>query len=190
MNRPAQPDPMFVARFFLITIGILTVTGGIVYLAIQAASLVASSLSRWGASVDAEIMAAIVSAFLASALTQLNAMRLSRNELTNQTDQQRREIYHNVVCHLSKSPFSPELLQLDPKQDETDTNSLASGIITCGSNDVIRAFRVWRVAKEEQAPHIAILAAGELLFAIRKDLKLNNKNISSQDLMRCIMKAG
>ncbi|MCY4071945.1 MAG: hypothetical protein OXG60_11665 [Chloroflexi bacterium] len=175
------------AAMFVIVFGGVALSF-IVTFAIQFASFMASSLSKWGADVDAEVMAVIVAAILAFALTQYNAIRQSRNQLTYQADQQRRETYHNVVRHLSKSPFSPELLQLDPKQDATDTNNLASGIITCGSNDVIKAFRVWRVAKEEQDPHVAILAAGDLLLAIRRDLRLNNKNISNQDLMRCIMK--
>ena len=176
--------------------GILVLAGGgtilyfVVTFAIQIASFTASNLSKWGADVDAEVMAVIVAAILAFALTQYNAIRQSRNQLTNQADQQRRETYRRVVRHLSQSPFSSELLQQDSNQDATDTNILASDIITCGSNDVIKAFRVWRVAKEEQDPHVAVLAAGDLLLAIRKDLKLNNRNISNQDLMRCIMTAG
>ena len=80
-------------------------------------------------------------------------------------------------------------MKLDPEQDAIDTNNLAVDPITCGNRNVVKAFKAWRVAKEEQDPHAAIFTAGDLLLAIRKDLKLNSKGISSEDLMRCIMTA-
>ena len=178
-----------------VTAAILAVVGGLVILyftvtfAVQAASFLASSLSRWGADVDAEVMAVIVGAFVAYALTQLNSIRQSRNQMTNQTNQKKLETYHNAVHHLAKTPFSSDLLQQDSKQDDSNTNSLAADIITCGNSNVIKAFKTWRIAKEERDPNIAVIAAGNLLLAIRKDLKLANKGISSEDLMRCIMRS-
>ena len=172
----------------LAIVGALVILYFIVTFAVQATSFMASNLSQWGADVDGRVMAAIISAFLMFLVTQLNASRQSRSQFANQNSQKKLETYHNAVRHLALSPFSAELLQLDPELDAEDTNNLAADIITCGSNDVIKAFRAWRVAKEEQDPHAAILAGGNLLLAIRKDLKLNNKHLSSQDLMRCIMK--
>ena len=189
-NTTNQANPGAGLTVMLAVAGGFTILLFTVTFTVQAASFLASSLSRWGADVDAEVMAAIVGVSLAFALAQLNATRQSRNQFANQTNQKKLETYRNAVLLLSQSPFSPEFSQLDPEQDASNTNTLAADIITCGSNDVIKAFRVWRIAKEEQDPHAAVLAAGNLLFVLRKDLKLNNKNISSQDLMRCIMKAG
>ena len=158
--------------------------------AVQVASFLASGLSNWGANVDAEVMAAIISALLVFALTQFNATRHSRNQMANQTNHRKLETYHSAVFFLTQSPLSPEYSQSDLEQNTSDTNRIAADIITCGNSDVIKAFRAWRTAKEEQDPNAAILAAGNLLLAIRKDLNLNNRGISNQDLMRCIMKAG
>ena len=188
-NTNNQTSPGAVVAAILALVGGLVVLYFTVTFAVQAASFMASSLSRWGANVDAEVMAVIVGAFLAFALTQLNTMRQSRNQLTSQTNQKKLETYHNAVLLLSQSPFSPKISQLDPKQDASSTNSLAADIITCGNNNVIKAFKAWRITKEEQNPATAILAAGNLLLAIRKDLNLNNRGISNEDLMRCIMKA-
>lgn len=187
-NTTNQTNPGAVAAAVLALVGGLVILYFIATFAIQAASFLASSLSRWGANVDAEVMAVIVAAILAFALTQLNATRQSRNQFTNQTNQKKLGIYRNAVHHVSKSPITPDISQLDAKQDESNTNSLAADIITCGNNNVIKAFKAWRIAKEQQDRDAAILAAGNLLLAIRKDLNLNNRGISNKDLMKCTMK--
>lgn len=187
-NSNNRIDASTIVIVILLIAGAVAILYLIAIFAIQVASFAGSKLSGWGADIDAEVLAAIISAFLVFALTQLNAMRQHRNPLTSQNDQQKRSIYLSVVLYIAESPFSPELLQLDPQQDTKEMNRLATEIIICGSNDVIKAFKAWRVSKEQQDPHTAILAAGHLLLTIRRDLKLNNKNISNQDLMRCIMK--
>ena len=88
-NTTNQSNAVTVLAAMLAIVGALVILYFIVTLAVQAASFMASSLSKWGADVDAEVLAVIVGAFLSFALTQYNATRQSRNLLANPTYQKK-----------------------------------------------------------------------------------------------------
>ena len=158
---------------------------GIVFVTIQSASFIVTRFSAWGAKIDPEVMAALVGVPLTFAVTYWGATKQIRNRTVEYMNSRKIEIYHEFMSFLAIA------LETVEQQDEVTIDSdsdhkHAIQLITHGSNNVVKLFKQWKVAEEGHDSPQALLFAGKLLLEIRKDLKMSNKGITGEDLLRCI----
>ena len=176
-----------VAATIIVVVGALAILGVIVYFAIQSAAFIGSQLSSWGTEIDPEIMAVIVGSILTFAITKLSNMIQDRRQTIQQMSLKKLETYIEFMSHFARTiGASEQQNESVSKNDDALIASLAVQLVAYGGNDVIKAYKEWKVVERRGNVIAFPLVAGNLLMAIRKDLGMNNKGLSGEELLHCI----
>lgn len=190
-NRDNQANFGNMAGAITVIAGGLVLLYLIVLIALKIATFIGTSLSKWGAETDPEVIAVVVGVFLTYVLTNITTKVHKENLAAEQAKLRKTDLYDEFMTSLTKMLINRETQnESDDGNDMSFITNFATQIIIHGGADVIKAFREWKDAEETEEIPQTFLSADKLLLAIRKDLGVSNKGIKARDLLSCITVGG